>query len=100
MVAGMAEADADSKLRASGEIDFSGEGDIAIQRGVVFPIHFKVVCQVRPAVVHAYVSARRFAEMRSTRNRQESIFAICHREPSSSLLHHQPVVVIKERGRT
>src|SRR5579872_5857290 len=46
------------KLPALPDIEFAGQGDVAIRRTVELPVHPEVVSQVLPAVGRSHVTAR------------------------------------------
>src|SRR6185437_1903543 len=45
------------KLRALPDIDFAGQGDVAVRRAVEVPRHPEVACQVLPPVGRSHITA-------------------------------------------
>src|SRR5208282_2766175 len=62
IVASVAEAYAQGEFGTAGEIEFSSQGDVAIERAIVLPSHFEMVEKVGPAIVDSHVSTGKLDE--------------------------------------
>jgi len=56
-VVAVSDPDAECEFAAAAQVDFAGEGEIAVGGGAVLPVHAEVVGEVAPAVAGAYKAA-------------------------------------------